>query len=223
MSSSSTKSRILTAARTVIVRDGAGGASMREIADGAGVSTAALHYHFGSKEDLADRVLEAVLADLVEKFLNAWSPGETMAANVRHAIRVCSDEFRQDSRVAGYVLAELRLNPARFERVRKRLPTSIPCRLDEVVRHLRASSESSDNIKLCSPPEEFLIDLIGLCAFPFLAGPLLPGLLGLGRDEYESILAERGEAVRDFLLPYTDRQEPTEAPARTGAGAPPGQ
>lgn len=221
--SDSTKNRILTAARTVIVRDGTAGARMCEIADRAGVSTAALHYHFGCKQELADRVLETVLAHLVETFLNAWSSGAIPAANLRRAIRVCSNEFRQDSRVAGYVLAELHLNPGRFERVRKRLPPSVPGRLDEVVRDLRASRESSPATELCCRPEEFLVDLIGLCAFPFLSGPLLPGLLGLGQEAYESILAGREDAVRDFLFPHTGRQEATEEPASTGTDASPGQ
>lgn len=157
-SSRSTKDRILSAASTVIIRNGTAVARVQEIAEHAGVSTAALHYHFGSKEELADRVLEVVVVRLIGRFLNAWSPGDTLAANVQRAVQVCMNEFAEDSRMVGYILAETHRNPDRFEPVRRRLPASISYRSHELLRHLGARNQASTDTNLCARPEEFLID-----------------------------------------------------------------
>lgn len=203
--SHSTKDRILAAASTAVIRKGTAGARMHEIAEKAGVSTATLHYHFGSKEELADRVLEAVLVRLVDRFLSAWSPDDTVASNVRGAVHVCMDELEKDSRVVGYVLVELHRNPDRFERVWKGLPATISYRFHKLLR-------SSPSVNRCARPEEFILDLVGLCAFPFLARPLLRLLLGPDDNGWESLLSKRREAIGDFLLPHTPGQVSTPSP-----------
>lgn len=57
-SESGTRPRILDAAETEFSRAGFGGASMKPIAEGAGVAQGLLHYHYGSKEGLYEAVIE---------------------------------------------------------------------------------------------------------------------------------------------------------------------
>src|ERR1017187_10097118 len=52
-----TKDKILDAAERLIGEQGYAGTSLRQIIAGAGVNLAAVHYHFGSKEDLLDAVV----------------------------------------------------------------------------------------------------------------------------------------------------------------------
>ena len=62
-----TKQRILDTAERLIGEQGYAGTSLRHIIAEAGVNLAAVHYHFGSKEELLDRVIlrkaEAVNAE----------------------------------------------------------------------------------------------------------------------------------------------------------------
>ena len=53
-----TKTRILDAAETLFAVNGFGAVSLRAIIKEAGVNTASVHYHFGSKEGLIEAVLE---------------------------------------------------------------------------------------------------------------------------------------------------------------------
>src|SRR5580765_3827301 len=53
-----TKQRILDAAEKLFANQGYGATSMRQIIGEAGVNLASIHYHFGSKEELLDGVVE---------------------------------------------------------------------------------------------------------------------------------------------------------------------
>jgi AcrR family transcriptional regulator len=62
VSSEATRDRILDAAERLFAAKGFSGTSLREVTASAGVNVAAIHYHFGSKEEL----LRAVLSRIVE-------------------------------------------------------------------------------------------------------------------------------------------------------------
>src|SRR5579864_1696479 len=52
-----TKQRILDTAERLIAEQGYAATSLRHIIGEAGVNLAAVHYHFGSKEDLLDELI----------------------------------------------------------------------------------------------------------------------------------------------------------------------
>ena len=54
---SATKQRILDTAERLFAQQGYAATSMRQIIADAGVNLAAIHYHFGSKEELADELV----------------------------------------------------------------------------------------------------------------------------------------------------------------------
>ena len=58
---------ILAAATEVFSRQGFHGASIREIAKAADMSTASLYHHFGSKQDLLYRIVDLGMDELLDK------------------------------------------------------------------------------------------------------------------------------------------------------------
>jgi AcrR family transcriptional regulator len=64
MSDIKTKEKILDAAEKLFVDNGFSATSLRAIIKEAGVNTASVHYHFGSKEGLIDAVFERRVADM---------------------------------------------------------------------------------------------------------------------------------------------------------------
>src|SRR5437763_12372030 len=81
---SDTQEKILDTAERLIAQQGYGSTSLRQIIGAAGVNLAAVHYHFGSKEELLESVVmrkaapvnEARLAELtrVEEEAGARPP-----------------------------------------------------------------------------------------------------------------------------------------------------
>lgn len=61
MVADSTRERILDAAERLFAERGFDGTSIRDVTTEAGVNLAAVHYHFGSKEDLVREVLRRVV------------------------------------------------------------------------------------------------------------------------------------------------------------------
>jgi len=57
MAAKTTKDRILDAAERLFATQGVSGTSLRNVIKEAGVNTAAVHYHFGSREGLVEAVL----------------------------------------------------------------------------------------------------------------------------------------------------------------------
>jgi AcrR family transcriptional regulator len=93
------KTRILRAAEHLFAEHGYSGASLRSIMAEAGVNTAAIHYHFGGKEDLLRTIFEMRVApmntdrqerfDLIERQSAGGAPdvSDVLRAFIEPAIR----------------------------------------------------------------------------------------------------------------------------------------
>lgn len=64
-----TKQKLLEAARRLIAEHGYSGTSLRQIISEAGVNLAAVHYHFGSKEELLNALVSQAAAPVNEERL----------------------------------------------------------------------------------------------------------------------------------------------------------
>jgi AcrR family transcriptional regulator len=73
-----TKRSILTAGRTLLIRDGAGGFSMRKVAIAAGISLGNLQYHYKTKDDLLEGMLDWFLIEYTRE-LELLEPTENRA------------------------------------------------------------------------------------------------------------------------------------------------
>src|SRR5256885_12755889 len=72
--SSATQGRILDAAEALFMEHGFEATSLRQITAAANVNLAAVHYHFGSKEDLFEAVPHPRLDPLNQEPLGAHTP-----------------------------------------------------------------------------------------------------------------------------------------------------
>jgi AcrR family transcriptional regulator len=91
-----TKRSILTAGRTLLIRDGAGGFSMRKVAIAAGISLGNLQYHYKTKDDLLEGMLDWFLIEYTRE-LELLEPTEnrgpgSLTALVREILEDESDE-----------------------------------------------------------------------------------------------------------------------------------
>ncbi len=93
-----TRSAILVAARTCLLRDGYGRLSTRAVAEEAGVPLSQIHYHFGSKQELILALLAAQNERLLERQTEMYAKAEPLW---RQWERAC--DFLEADLASGYV------------------------------------------------------------------------------------------------------------------------
>ena len=198
-----TEGRILTAARSVFVRRGTAGARMQEIAEEAGVNQALLHYYFRSKDRLAEAVFREAAARLFPAVVGVLGSDATLESKVEQFVHLYIDTVRRNPFVPGYIIAELHHHPERLTRLvseatgapLQSIRASFLERLDAQLRE-RAAAGTMRPIA----PEQFLVNLLGLCVFPFVAKPLLHALLGMSEEEFDRFLDARRAELPGFIL-----------------------
>jgi AcrR family transcriptional regulator len=93
-----TREQILAAAREVLAAHGYRGASMRAVAERAGVQLSLVHYHFGGKRGLLAAVLEYENERLLERQQDLFAKPEPLAEKWRTACAYLQEDLR-----SGYV------------------------------------------------------------------------------------------------------------------------
>lgn len=93
-----TRERILDAAEHLFAERGFDGTSIRDVTADAGVNLAAVHYHFGSKEDLLRAVLERVVL-----------PANALRLEMMQAAYSGPEDERVADLLRAFILPELRL------------------------------------------------------------------------------------------------------------------
>jgi len=88
-----TSERILDAAERLFAAKGFAGTSLREITASAGVNVAAVHYHFGSKEELLRAVLSRIVEPVNRERLELLGRAEGAAAPEPPSVEAVLEAF----------------------------------------------------------------------------------------------------------------------------------
>lgn len=97
-----TRDRLIAAARTVISRSGLRGARMEDIAAEAGVSRAAVYYHFNSKDELAAALVDDIFKGITKAVRAALADGP-----IDGVIRATAEFFGRQVTLARLLIADM--------------------------------------------------------------------------------------------------------------------
>lgn len=198
-----TEQRILDAAHTVFVRRGTAGARMQEIAEEADVNKALLHYYFRNKNRLAEAVFRRVATGLFARAGAILGGDDDLETKVRRIIGVYIDQLSRTPYVPGYVIGELTQHPDRahqlLDAVRQfRDEAHAPDFIAALARQLRAESRRGTVRPITA--EQFIVNLVSLCIFPFAARPLIATVLQLDERGFAKFVEERRRTLPTFFL-----------------------
>ncbi len=109
----------------------------------------------------------------------------------------------QNPFIPGYILAELHHHPERVAQLIGAVAGGPPAAVAApMLAKLRAQIDAAVRAGAMAPiaAEQFLVNLLSLCIFPFAARPLLRVALGLDADGFARLIdARRTELPRFFL------------------------
>lgn len=191
---SNTETLILQAARKVFIEKGRQGARMQEIADEAGINKALLHYYFRNKQ----RLFEAVFIEAFDKFLpriyKEIESDKNFFEIMQSFISEYIDLIIENPYIPGFVLHELSQNPANIAGI---LGTHVT-RLNLLEQKIQQEINTG-NIRTMDP-RQIIVNLIGLCIFPFVARPIIQRVFFQGNEEeYQQFLQSRKTEVYHFI------------------------
>jgi TetR/AcrR family transcriptional regulator len=202
-SDTDTEQRILEAAHDVFVRRGTAGARMQEIAAAAGVNSALLHYYFRSKARLSEAVFRRVAGQLLPAVVGILASERDLPAKVEAVVELELSHLALAPYLPAYLISELAHHPDRAGQLVTSLTGLVPREVGrQVLGSLRAQIAEAVRLKRMHPisPEQFVVNLLSLCIFPFAARPMLLALFGTDAAGFGRFLAERRKDLPAFFL-----------------------
>jgi len=198
-----TERRILDAAHAVFVRRGTAGARMQEIAAEADVNQALLHYYFRSKDRLSQAAFERAASQFMPTVIQVLASDAELEAKVTRIIELELDHLARAPYLPGYIISEVTHHPERA----RQLIASVTGRATEdvrpqVVAMLRKQIDARVKSRRMRPiaPEQFVVNLMALCIFPFAARPMIAAMLGMDQQAFEQFIARRRQDLPAFFL-----------------------
>jgi TetR/AcrR family transcriptional regulator len=198
-----TEQRILDAAHAVFLRTGTAGARMQEIAREAGVNSALLHYYFRSKERLAVAVFHRAAAQLMPAVVAVLASEQSLREKVTAFVEIELDRLTRTPYLPAYIISELAHHPERITQLVSGLTGSQPDTLGRtLLRIVGGQIDEEVRARRMRPitPEQFLVNLLSLCIFPFAARPMICALMGLDDKAFARFIRDRREQLPDFFL-----------------------
>jgi TetR/AcrR family transcriptional regulator len=198
-----TESRILEAARRVFIRRGTAGARLQEIAAEAGVNQALVHYYFGSKNELAERVFLDAAAGVFRALAPVPDPTATLEQTLERFVAGYIDAVRRTPFVPAYLLAESHQHPERLNALMQKAVGFIPATLAALtlsrVDAMIAQRVAAGTMRPMSA-RQFLVNVMSLVVFPFVGRPVLMMAFGFSDESFDEFLDERRRELPGFIL-----------------------
>ena len=198
-----TEQRILDAAHVVFLRTGTAGARTHEIAKEAGVNSALLHYYFRSKGRLAEAVFHRAAGQLMPAVVGVAMSDRSLPDKVRAIVEIEIDRLSRTPYLPAYIISELAHHPERISQLISALtgsqPEALGRKLLRIVDEQITAEVRAGRMRPISP-EQFMVNLLSLCIFPFAARPMITALMGLDDKAFARFIRERRETLPDFFL-----------------------
>ena len=198
-----TEQRILDAAHVVFLRSGTAGARTQEIAAQAGVNSALLHYYFRSKERLAAAVFRRAAGELFPVVAGILASDLPLEQKVRQVIAVELDRLLRTPYLPAYVISELAYHPERIHQLLVAVTGARPDALGQtVLTRMQAQIRAEVRAGRIRPiaAEQFLVNLLSLCIFPFAAQPMFAALIGLDGERFTRFIRDRKRELPEFFM-----------------------
>lgn len=186
-----TESKIKNAARRVFHQKGFSATRTRDIAEEAGINLALLNYYFRSKKKLFEIIMFETMFGFMQNMVIVFNDEKTSLLEKSELMaEKYTEMILKEPQVPLFILSELRENASEFL---EKLPMANI--IMESIFIIQIKEEiAAGHIKEINPLQ-FIINLLGLVIFPFVASPLILKIGNLSNQDYESLMQERKKMI----------------------------
>src|SRR5438477_11502755 len=198
-----TEQRILDAAHVVFLHRGTAGARMQDMARQAGVNQALLHYYFRSKDRLSEAVFRRAAAQLLPQVIDVMASDLELEMKVARVVELELHHLSRTPYLPGYIISELTHHPERthhlIEAVTGMTADDVRPRVVAALHRQLGARARAGTLRRVAP-EQFIVNLLSLCIFPFAARPMIQALLGLDQRGFERFIDQRRHELASFFM-----------------------
>jgi AcrR family transcriptional regulator len=193
---SNTEEKILIAARQVFIEKGLAGARMQDIADRAEINKAMLHYYFKNKEMLFEVIFRETAGKLFPHFEKLMESDLNFFDKIRSIVSSYIEMIIQNPYLPLFVMNEMNKNP------QIGLKNFFEAQKPGFVKKFRLSIEESVKNGLIQPinPIHLIMNMFSMCAFPFIAKPMISMLTGIEDEQFKNLMEQRKVLVAEFII-----------------------
>jgi AcrR family transcriptional regulator len=178
----STEEKIKAAARKVFLRKGFSATRTRDIAEEARINLALLNYYFRSKQKLFEEVMKEKIQTLLQTLIPVLiNPATNLEDKMKLIVSNYIEVLTANNDLPIFVLNELRKENVNFL---SDLPIQKVLLQSSFMMQLK---ERRSDIN----PIHFLINLLGMTIFPFVAKPILTQSGLASEKNFQSLMKER--------------------------------
>ncbi len=191
-----TEARIKEAARIVFLKKGFAATRTRDIAEAAGINLALLNYYFRSKQKLFNIIMFDALKIFLSSIYNVindtdLSFEEKLASISSNYI----DTLLINPEIPLFILSELRNDP---DHLIENVGIKDLVLKSDLIKQLLEKVHSGEFKPV--NPLNFIMNIIGMTVFPFLASPILKILGNMDQTEFNSLIESRKEEIPNWVL-----------------------
>lgn len=196
LESLNTETKILEAAKVVFVRKGFDGARMQEIADEAGINKALLHYYYRSKDKLFTVIFDELLGQLTGTIHELLNTTDDIFVLIDKFVDFYTDFLKKNPHMPIFIMNEIYQNP---ERMKERMEKSgnFPKPMDMIMKF--SKQVENGEIKEVNPIY-FILNMVSMCIFPFMARPLIQTVFQVGDPIFDFMLEDRKAFIKETLI-----------------------
>jgi len=182
---------IKNTAKKIFFVEGKLHATTQDIADAAGINRASIHYYYRSRKQLFDKVFEEAMAEFHTKLAGVVGQDNLpFRVLIEKVIDFLLEKSMEHPFLELFLVAELNENPEMKDPI---LPDQARERRKMLRQHI-ADEVAAGTMKPIEP-EHFIVTLMSLCAFPFLAKPIVLKALELSEEAYVKFIKERKTVI----------------------------
>ncbi len=182
--------RIKEAARKMFTEKGYAATRTRDIAEASGINLALLNYYFRSKEKLFDLIMKEniqLFVQGVKEILN--NEASSLLQKMEQLVEYYINMLLKHPHVPMFVISEMRQDPNKF--VHETGFKNIMRGSVFLQQLMTMQAEKQQQIN----PVHFMINLLSLTVFPFMAYPMMQQLFEMDPNGFKTMMEERKQLI----------------------------
>ena len=199
----STEERILQAAQEVFIKKGMDGTRMQEIADTAGINKSLLHYYYRTKQKLFEKVFKAAFRAFFPRVQKVMVSDAPLFDKIRKFVDEYYTLLMKNSYIPSFVIHELNKNPENVAELFHAVFEDHNYNRENMLQAFEEQLRKEVEKGVIKPVDarQLLVNVISMCIFPFVAKPILTGIMFSGdKTKYKKFLQERKETLAEFII-----------------------